>query len=233
MIPPGTRAVFFDAVGTVLLPDPGAVQVYAEAARRHGLPHDTSTIRTRLTEAFRDEDRLDEAAGWVTSEEREVNRWRTIVRHTLPGAPDRLFEGLYQHFAMPQAWRVPADAPAVFAELARRGLRLGLASNYDSRLESVLAGRPELTPLAGHVVISSRVGVRKPGAGFFRHVVESAGYRPDEVLLVGDDYENDYLGARAAGLRAVLLDPTERLRDVREHVSCLIGLLDHVNPSLQ
>lgn len=223
MIPPGTKAVFFDAVGTVLLPNPGAVVVYTAVARRYGL--ETNSIRTRLIDAFRDEDQLDEQAGWITSEDRERDRWRTIVRRTLPGAPDDCFHELYQHFADPQAWRVPADAPLVFAKLSERGLRLGLASNYDSRLDTVLAGRPELSPLAEHVVVSSRIGVRKPGAGFFRQVVELAQCEPSEVLLVGDDSGNDYVGASAAGLRAILLDPEERHPNVAQRVTCLAELL--------
>lgn len=225
LIPDGTRAVFFDAVGTVLHPHPGAPAIYAEAAARYGLAADSGVILTRFREAFRIEEAADERANWVTSEERELARWKAIVRATLPGAPDECFGELYYHFARPEAWRVPDDAPALFDHLTGRGLRLGLASNYDSRLEPVLAGRPELTPLAEMVVVSSRVGVRKPGAGFFERLTELAGCRPDEVVLVGDDYENDYLGATAAGMRAVLLDPKGRYPEVSERVIALGELL--------
>jgi len=225
LIPDGTRAVFFDAVGTVLIPNPGAVAVYAAAAARYGLPADPAVIRARFREAFRKEELADEQAGWVTSEERELARWRAIVRATLPGAPEECFEQLYFHFARPEAWRVPAEAVALFEHLTARGLRLGLASNYDSRLESVLAGRPELAPLAGLVAISSHVGVRKPAAKFFEHLTDLAGCRPDEIAVVGDDYGNDYLGATAAGLRAVLLDPDGRHPDVPERVGSLGELL--------
>lgn len=225
LIPKGIRAVFFDAVGTVLHPDPGAPVVYAEAAARYGLPADPGVILDRFREAFRLEEVADEGADWVTSEERELVRWRAIVRATLPGAPDECFYELFYHFARPEAWRVPDDAPALFDHLAGRGLTLGLASNYDMRLESVLAGRPELAPLVGCVVISSRVGVRKPGNGFFERLTELVACRPDEVVLVGDDYENDYLGAIAAGMRAVLLDPNGRYPDVPERVRRLGDLL--------
>jgi putative hydrolase of the HAD superfamily len=224
LIPDGTRAVFFDAVGTVLHPYPGAPVVYAAAAARYGLPADPGAILDRFREAFRLEEAADEQAGWLTSEGRELARWRTIVRATVPGAPDECFDELFHHFARPGAWRVSDDAPALFAHLADRGLTLGLASNYDSRLESVLAGRPELAPLAGLVVISSRVGVRKPGAGFFERLTELAGCRPDEVVLVGDDYENDFLGATAAGMRAVLLDPKGRHQQVPARVAALAEL---------
>jgi putative hydrolase of the HAD superfamily len=224
LIPDGTRAVFFDAVGTVLHPTPGAPVVYAEAAARYGLPADPAMMLERFRAAFRREEEADERAGWVTSEARERDRWRAIVRETLPGAPDECFERLYDHFARPDAWRVPDEAATLFGHLTGRGLRLGLASNYDSRLESVLAGRPELALLAGLVVISSRVGVRKPGTRFFEQLTELVGCRPEEVVLVGDDFDNDYLGATVFGMRAVLLDPMRRHPEVPEWVASLKDL---------
>jgi putative hydrolase of the HAD superfamily len=217
----GVRAVFFDAVGTVLVPDPGAVAVYAAAARRHGLDPDPDRIKARFWDAYRAEEAADRAAGWETDEAREVARWRAIVAAALPGSPAGCFDELYQHFARPDAWRVPADAAPLFAALAARGLALGLASNYDSRLDSVVAGRPELAPLVGRVVVSSRVGARKPGRAFFDGVVMAAGCRAGEILLVGDDLENDFEGATAAGLRAVLLDPGGRHPGVSPRVAAL------------
>lgn len=220
----GVRAVFFDAVGTVLHPEPGAPAVYAAAAERFGLTADPAVILARFREAYLREEAADRAAGWLTSEGREVERWRAIVAESLPGSPAACFDDLYGHFAGPAAWRVPADAPPLFAALAARGLTLGLASNYDSRLEAVLAGRPELAPLAGRVVVSSRVGVRKPGAGFFAAVASAAGCRPDEILLVGDDLDNDFRGATAFGMRAVLLDPRGRYADVTPRIAALAEL---------
>lgn len=215
----------FDAVGTVLHPAVSAPRVYADAAARCGLDADPAAVLERFLTAFRAEEAADERAGWATSEAREVERWQAIVAGTLPGAPAGLFDELYVHFAAPAAWAVPADAPAVFAELERRGLRLGLGSNYDSRLESVLAGRPELAPLAGCVVVSSRVGVRKPGRAFFDRVCAGLGCEPGEVVFVGDDLENDYLGATAAGMTAVLLDPRGRHPDVSPRIESLSQLV--------
>ena len=84
---------------------------------------------------------------------------------------------------------------------------LGLGSNYDARLRSVVDGHDDLAPLRGRVVISAAVGFRKPAAEFFAEVMRVAGCEPGEILFVGDDVENDYEGATAAGLRAVLLEP--------------------------
>jgi putative hydrolase of the HAD superfamily len=206
MIPPGTRAVFFDAVGTLIHPDPAAAVAYAAVARRLGSRLTEAEIAARFRTAFAREEALDLANGLRTSEERERRRWRHIVGAVLDDVCDgeRCFEELFAHFARPDAWRCDADATAVLAELERRGYVLGMASNYDGRLRSVVAGKPELRPVR-HLVISSEVGWRKPAPEFFAALAAATGLAPADILFVGDDRANDFDGARAAGLQAVLV----------------------------
>lgn len=202
----GVRAVVFDAVGTLIMPDPPAHAVYAEVGRRFGSRLDQDVITARFRAAFRAEEEVDRAAGWRTDEEREMRRWRTIVAATLDDVTDgeSCFRELWRHFARPSAWRSDPDAGQVIAELRRRGLSVGIASNFDGRLRSVAAGLPALAPVST-LVISSEVGWRKPAGAFFEAVARAVRCEPGEVLHVGDDRANDYDGALAAGLRAVLL----------------------------
>ncbi len=227
-IPPGTRAVFFDAVGTLLFPDPPAPVIYAETARRHGLAVSAADVRDRFIVAYRAEEAADAATDWATGEDRERDRWRRIVTDTLAGVadPEACYRHLFEHFAKPDAWRVAPDAAAVLAGLRRNGLLLGLGSNSDERLWPVLAGFPELAPVRDRVLVSAAVGVRKPGAGFFREVARVAGCAASEVLFVGDDIGNDYEGATAAGMPALLLDPDDRHPGVPHRIASLSQLLD-------
>jgi putative hydrolase of the HAD superfamily len=231
MLPPSIRAVVFDAVGTVLFPDPAAADVYAETARRFGLDVSPTDLTTRFLPALAAEDGIDRAAGWVTSEVRERIRWQRIVTTVLPGASPACFDHLFAHFADPAAWRVADGAEAVFDALAARGLKLGLASNYDARLRAVLAGRPELRPLAGRVVVSAEVGVRKPGRAFFHAVEDAVGEPPGRIAFVGDDRANDFDGAVAAGMYAVLFDPADRHPAVAPRVRALAELLGPLTPA--
>lgn len=225
MLNAGIRAVYFDAVGTLIFPNPPASAVYAQVAGRQGRSIDPAAISPLLWQQLRVEDDLDRQAGWVTSEERERRRWRNIVSAALPGSSDELFNELFQHFAQPSAWVVPDDAARTLAELAARGYRVGMASNYDRRLESVVQGSAALASVRGRFVISSVVGVRKPGPGFFDAVIASAGCAAAEILFVGDDLENDYHGAAAAGLTAVLLDPQDKHPEIDRRVRSLSELL--------
>ena len=218
------RAVFFDAVGTVLHPVRGAPTIYAETAAHFGLPAEPALILQRFRDAYRREEATDAANGWVTSEAREQERWRAIVRETLPDAPDGCFEMLYHHFAQPEAWEVPASFADVLEALHQRGFALGLASNYDSRLEQVLAGRPELARLQPHILISSQIGYRKPDRRFFARILEAANCPAHQILYVGDDLHNDYQGASDSGLSPLLLDPNDQHPAVPSRIRSLSEL---------
>lgn len=221
------RAVFFDAVGTVIFPEPSPFVIYAQAASDSGLSLPIEVIRERYIAAFRDEEDRDRQAGGVTSEARERERWRTIVTTALQGTrdPDACFERLWAHYARPEAWRLNADAIRLFAHLATRGIAMGLASNLDSRLRAVVDGLAGLAPLRTRLAISSEVGHRKPSRRFFESLVQMSALTAGEILYVGDDLENDYDGARAAGLHAILLDEDDRHPHVEHRVRSLAELI--------
>jgi len=202
------RAVFFDAVGTLLHPEPSAPDIYAQVGRRHGSRLSPADIAPRFKEAFARQEQLDAEQLNRTSEAREIARWRTIVAEVLDDATDRraCFVELFDHFSRPSAWRVEPETANVLTQLAAQGLTLGLASNYDHRLRSVIRGMPALCPVM-HLVISAEIGWRKPSRQFFTALCSAVMLPPERILLVGDDPANDFEGAQAAGLRALLFDP--------------------------
>jgi putative hydrolase of the HAD superfamily len=211
LILPGVAAVFFDAVGTLLHPEPSAADVYAAAGRRFGSRLGPAPVAARFRAAFRRQEERDRAGGLRTGEAREVARWRAIVGEVLDDVadPEACFQALYAHFARADAWRCDLEAEVTLRDLAARGYRLGVASNFDERLRGLVAALPALRPVR-HVVISSEVGWRKPAPAFFEEMCRQAGLPAAQVLLVGDDVVNDYQGARAAGLHALLLDPRRK-----------------------
>jgi putative hydrolase of the HAD superfamily len=101
------------------------------------------------------------------------------------------------------------EAPRVLGELAHAGLRLAVISNTeDGRARDAL----EAAGLASYfdlVVDSHLVGCKKPDPAIFRLALERLGVEASEAVFVGDSYALDALAARAAGMRAILLDPLE------------------------
>ena len=107
----------------------------------------------------------------------------------------------------PRLWsRVLPGVPESLAALHAAGVRLVVVSNSDGTAEQGLAA-VGLRAHVDHVVDSSLVGVEKPAPGIFLHALALAGSAPERTLHVGDLYAVDVLGARAAGLHAILLDP--------------------------
>ena len=107
------------------------------------------------------------------------------------------------------AWHAhtPLDpqAKSVLGELQGR-YKLALISNFDHpphvhRLLDELA----LRPFFDAVVVSGDVGVKKPDPAIFAPALEQTGLTTDEALFVGDSPEDDVAGAKAAGLRPVLI----------------------------
>ena len=110
-------------------------------------------------------------------------------------------------------WSSVAERTAEALERLRQaGLKLAVVSNSDGRVEQALdaAGLREYFDV---VIDSALVGVEKPDPRIFHAALDALNVRPEETLYVGDLYEIDVLGARAAGMEAVLLGSPEASSD--------------------
>lgn len=102
--------------------------------------------------------------------------------------------------------RVIPGVPEALAALRAAGLQLVVVSNSDGTVDRGLTA-VGLRQHLDAVVDSHRVGFEKPDPRIFQHAIERSGADPRRTLHVGDLYDADVVGARAAGLHALLLDP--------------------------
>lgn len=229
------QVLLFDAVGTLLAPDPPFAEVYARVGREYGAHLDAAEVTRRfpdaLAEARREVDGMaSDAVEAVdrfhrppTCEEREWQRWRAIVGHIFcefPAARDGLFFALWEHFARSENWLLFDDAVELLPRLAGAGLTLGIASNFDRRLAPLCRAHRPLRAL-GRVFTSAALGHPKPCPNFFAAIERELAIDGSEILLVGDDVENDYHGPRAAGWQALLIDRDNRHSEVEERIESL------------
>jgi len=119
-------------------------------------------------------------------------------------------------------FRAFPDAAPALAELRELGLRLVCVSNWDISLPSVLE-RCGLAEYLDGVVTSAAAGARKPDPHIFEAGLAAAACMPGEALHVGDTPDEDLDGARAAGIRALLIDRSgggdiESLAAIRHHL---------------
>jgi HAD superfamily hydrolase (TIGR01549 family) len=109
---------------------------------------------------------------------------------------------------------VPSDTREALRRLQAAGLRLGVVSNSEGRVHEALDAAG-LRGFFDAVVDSGLVGIEKPDPRIFHIALEELGVRPEEAIYVGDLYDVDVLGARAAGIDAVLLGPGDPERPCR------------------
>ncbi len=208
------RWIAFDAVGTLIFPVPPVWAVYHRVARSHGSRQSETEIGQRFRDTFREceEDDLGKSTDWtrpdrLTADEgREQHRWRRIVANVINDVddPESCFVELFDYFAGPSAWKCFPEVDEVLKTLHRARYRLSVASNFDSRLDALCDGLPELGPIELRV-ISSQVGYRKPSLHFYRALAAAADCQPAEILMVGNDFQNDILGAQQAGLQTLFV----------------------------
>lgn len=222
------KAVAFDAVGTLIEPVPSVAQAYRLAAQRVGLELPAELIKSRFYQAFQNDDHLPDHA---TDEANEQSRWRQIVAHCLPELSseksDQVFASLWQHFADPSNWRLFDEVPYVLDLLHEKGVRLCVASNFDSRLRQVWAGLEGVRQLDRHLIISSEVGCRKPGQKFYEAVGKHLECQFDEILFVGDDWVNDVEVPMKFGFETVLIDRHGRMnkKESMKNLEAILPLL--------
>ena len=191
-----TRAVFFDALGTLVeleppwtrlacaLPEAGDAPV--EAAMRKEMAY----YREHAHEAVDDASLADLRQRCAELLSRELGREVGV---------ETMMSAIRFHPA--------PDARPALARLRELGLTLVCVSNWDFSLPEVLE-RAGLRDLLDGVVSSAATGARKPDPAIFERALELAGCEPDEALHVGDTPEEDVAGAEAAGIPALLLNRT-------------------------
>ncbi len=203
------RGVFFDLYGTLLCYGDmeAAGESWHRAIRRALLAgnhaFDEATL-IRLCEEFLRQPEPPAQHDGLTVYER---RLRALVREL--GLALALEELRRISAASIAAWhahtRLDPKAKSVLGELQGR-CKLALISNFDHpphvhRLLDDLA----LRPFFDAVIISGDVGVNKPDPAIFAPALAQTGLEADEVLFVGDSPQDDVAGAKAAGLRPVLI----------------------------
>jgi HAD superfamily hydrolase (TIGR01509 family) len=143
---------------------------------------------------------------------RSSEAWRDYFRILLTrvGAPPELAEEIIDTLAEAHQrvglWTVAVDgAVATVRALKEAGYRIGVVSNAEGRVERDLEGAG-YAGLLETVVDSHLVGVEKPDPRIFHIALERLSVTAETAVFVGDVPAVDVVGARAAGLQAILLD---------------------------
>src|SRR6476646_1251428 len=163
------RAVLFDAAETLFTTRGSVGEIYAGVARKYGSKASPEDIQAAFLNNFR-------GAGPLAAADQK-RWWKDLVYRVLYDVDDR--------FRDSEGWVLFPESLAVLEQLKQWLLKLGIISNFDSRIYSVLDSLG-IRQFFDAVVLSSETGYCKPDAEIFAAGSSAIGVDPSEALFVGD-----------------------------------------------
>jgi putative hydrolase of the HAD superfamily len=214
------RAVVFDVDFTLARPGPDlGPEAYRTLGLRYGLDLDPARYDDARAAAFAEVKRHPELDHdeeiWVLFTE------RIIVGMGGTGETYQAAVEMERRWLHSAHFELYDDAVPALTEMRERGLRIGLLSNSSRNLEEFVAHHGLF---ADAVLTSHAHGKTKPHESIFRAVLDLLDVEPSQAVMVGDTLHEDIEGARAVGMRAVLIDREGRHQEIEERLPDLTGL---------
>src|SRR5579864_301945 len=199
------RTIFFDVGNTLLFPNRARILEPLPAALHPSLEQWQALERkTKLEfdEGMRD-GLADHGFWWI---------FHTHLLDERSALDDQVRVQLVTNTQSSSNWDqiLPRTCEAV--ERIRQEYPVAVISNADGRIEEVLR-RCGIAQLFHCITDSGIVGSEKPHRAIFETALRQMKAKAEESLYVGDLYSVDYVGARNAGMQAVLFDVAGAYRD--------------------
>jgi HAD superfamily hydrolase (TIGR01549 family) len=215
------KAVLFDVDFTLFRPGPElGPEGYRRVGERHGLTLDPARYAQARVDSIEslsyERELVHDEEIWVAFTEKIVLGMGGSQAGARGCAVDMVREWeRHENFALYE------DALPVLDELRRRGLKIGLVTNGQRDLAEFVAHHA----LQVDAMVGSKAHGRiKPHPSIFVAALGELGVEPAEVVMVGDSYEDDIEGARALGIRAILLDRDGLHPGEEERIDTLLAL---------
>lgn len=231
------KAVFFDAAGTLFTVNGSVGEIYTRLARTYGKEVAVQDLEAGFRRCFATAPPM-AFPGTLPEQVLTLEKqwWYDLVQSVFaPLGPfpqfAAYFDALFAYFARTEAWQLYPETADTLTALHARGLRLGVISNFDSRLFRLLDGFA-ISCFFDPIVISTQAGYAKPAVEIFTQALAQHNLRSEEAVHVGDSLQMDIAGASAAGLLPVFIDRrgTEEETESYLRVKNLAELLTILGP---
>lgn len=213
---PPIQAIFFDIGDTLVFDEPPLRERFWRATRQVGMEYAQESLASafQVGENYALTRYLAGEAADAPDVRRETAA-RILTALGLPALTDARWQALAEAFvAVPWVRRLHPQAIALIETLRGRGFRIGAVSDWEETLPELLA-EMALAPHLDALAVSALVGggCTKPDPRLFQEGLRQMGVEASCALHVGDWYELDVVGARAAGMAAALFDHARRRPD--------------------
>ena len=216
------QVIYLDAVGTLFGVKGGVGEQYTKIAADFNVTLDPDKINRAFYRSFQSAPPIAMTFPHLQQPQHqsdilatEYEWWRSLAEQTFKDTGDLtkfldfevFFKRLYTYFATAEPWFVFEDTLPALKGWKKQGVTLGILSNFDSRIYSVILAL-NLEPYFSSITISTEVGAAKPDALIFqmalaKHNLEQS---PELAVHIGDSFSEDYEGASAVGITALWLN---------------------------
>jgi putative hydrolase of the HAD superfamily len=203
--------VLFD-VGETLLQVPEPAPIYHQLLARCGRSLPIEAVEAMLREVRREVDAR--IPRWVgedftldcdASTRRRALHVDTLLSLAGVKNSDAARAAFFDLYVGTEFFTLYPDVPEALEQLRSAGYKLGIVSNWESRLPDLCTAHG-IAAYFDFVVVSEREGFVKPHPHMYRRALELAGVSPEQVVHVGDSLTDDIEGAAAVGIRGILVD---------------------------
>ena len=217
------KTVCFDFFNTLAYFDPPRETFYSQVAADFGVKVTADAIGDALPEA----DAYWRAENFKSPirsrEEKEKYSIYTeyamrILRGANPAAtPEQALQILGKAFSIGFKFVAFADSLPALESVQAKGLKIGVISNIGQEIETY-CDELGFSRFLDFKVTSFEVGFDKPRPEIFQLALQKAGCTAQEAIFIGDQYEQDIVGARGVGMRPVLIDRNGK----NNHADCAV-----------
>lgn len=204
------RTIFFDVGNTLLFPnrqrilEPLPAQLHPTLPQWQALERKTKLAFDREMQSGNG--RVDHSFWWT---------FHTSLLQEASSSHEAMLNSLIQNTQNSANWDqiLPGTRESIERIAAKHAV--AVISNADGKIDAVLT-RCGICDCFQTITDSGIVGHEKPHPAVFEAALEKMQAKPDESLYVGDVYSVDYVGARNAGMHAILFDVAGAYRDRTE-----------------
>jgi putative hydrolase of the HAD superfamily len=199
------RFIFFDVGNTLLFPNRARMLAPLPAEKHPTLPA-WQALERRTKQEFDQglmSGRVDHGFWWT---------FHTYLLQQCGSLDDGVRNALIENTQNSANWDQILPGTRDALDRLRRQYSIAVISNADGRIDAVLR-RCGICDCFASITDSGNVGHEKPHPAIFAAALREMKADPAESLYVGDVYSVDYVGARNAGMQAVLFDVAGAYRE--------------------
>jgi len=221
------KAVLFDLGGTLVY-TPEISEIMKRMLEAKGILRSVEEINKAREEA---ETRIGGYKDLADLREEFWIKWNTEILKSIGIQKDLeilatyIFESWWDYAEA----RLYPEVTKVLQKLKERILKLGVITNgLKSDIDKLLP-QVGLTDTFDVVVVIDSVGKMKPDKDIFLHALKKLNVKPHEALFIGDRIEEDYNGAKNAGIKALLIDRENKIEENIDKIQSLEEIFEKLD----